>query len=60
MKWILAVQEGFVLYPYHNSTNSILDLLTMILDRSLSSAPKVLRWAVRISAYNYVAHRVSA
>ncbi len=59
MHWLLAVPEGFDLYTDHNNINFIFDPLAMIPDLSLSSARKVLRWAVRMSAYNYVVHHIS-
>jgi len=53
MHWILSDSAGFDIYTDHNNLVFIFDPLSVLRDISLSSLKKVLRWAVRLSVYNY-------
>ena len=58
MHWILASADGFDLYTDHNNLVFTFDPLAVAPDLSISSVKKVLRWAVRLSIYNYVCFHI--
>ena len=58
MHWLVATSAGFDLYTDHNNLIFIFDPLSIIPDLSQPSVRKVLRWAVRISAYNYICFHI--
>jgi len=53
MHWILSDAQGFDIFTDHNNLVFIFDPLSVLRDISISSLKKVLRWAVRLSIYNY-------
>lgn len=53
MHWLLATADGFDLYTDHKNLIFLFDPLSVATDLSQSTIRKVLRWAVRLSAYNY-------
>ena len=53
MHWILATPDGFDLYTDHQNLIFLFDPLAIVPDLSMSSLRKVLRWAVRLTMYNY-------
>ena len=53
MHWLLATPDGFDLHTDHHNLIFIFDPTAVANDLSQSSLRKVLRWAVRLSAYNY-------
>jgi len=53
MHWILSDSAGFDIFTDHNNLVFMFDPLSVLRDISLSSLKKVLRWAVRLSIYNY-------
>lgn len=53
MHWLLATPDGFDLYTDHHNLIFLFDPLAVVPDLSISSTRKVLRWAVRLSMYNY-------
>lgn len=54
MHWLAATPSGFDLYTDHNNLIFIFDPLSLMPDLSQTAVRKVLRWAVRMSIYNYV------
>ena len=52
--WVLAGAQGFDLFTDHSNLVFIFDPLAVCPDISQSSLKKVLRWAIRLSMYNYV------
>ena len=54
MHWLVSTPDGFDLYTDHNNIIFIFDPLALKPDLAQSSVKKVLRWAVRMSMYNYV------
>ena len=58
MHWLLATPEGFDIYTDHNNLIFMFDPLAVVSDLSLSSVKKVIRWAVRMSTYNYVCYHI--
>lgn len=59
MHWVLATPCGFDLFTDHNNLIFIFDPLSIMPDLSQSSLKKVLRWAVRMSIYNYTCVHIS-
>lgn len=53
MKWLLADPCGFDLHTDHNKLIYIFDPTSAVTDISQTTIRKVLRWAVRLSVYNY-------
>ena len=53
MHWLLADPQGFDLYTDHNNLIYIFDPTSVVTDISQTTIRKVLRWAVRLSVYNY-------
>lgn len=53
MHWLLATDRGFDLFTDHNNLVFLFDPTTAIADISQTPPRKVLRWAVRLSAYKY-------
>eukprot|EP00180_Rhodochaete_pulchella_P001789 Plantae.Rhodophyta-Rhodochaete_pulchella.ctg26871.p1 GENE.Plantae.Rhodophyta-Rhodochaete_pulchella.ctg26871~~Plantae.Rhodophyta-Rhodochaete_pulchella.ctg26871.p1 ORF type:complete len:224 (-),score=7.69 Plantae.Rhodophyta-Rhodochaete_pulchella.ctg26871:173-844(-) len=51
MNWILATADGLDLYNDYHDLVFLFDLLAVVHDLSQTSLRKVLRWAVRLSAY---------
>lgn len=58
MHWLLGTSFGFELYTDHNNLIFILDPLSSIPDLSQPSVRKVLRWALKVSAYNYTCFHI--
>lgn len=58
-RWLNATPEGFDLFADHNNLVFILDPLSNVPDLSESSAKKVLRWAIRLSTYNYICFHIN-
>lgn len=53
MHWLLGGPDGLDLFTDHNNLLFIFDPLAVVADLSQTTLRKVLRWAVRLSAYNY-------
>jgi transposase InsO family protein len=53
MHWLAATPDGFDLSTDHNNLVFIFDPLSIVPDMSQTTLRKVLRWAVRLSTYNY-------
>lgn len=58
MNWIVATPDGFDLYTDHNKLIFLFDPLSVVPDLSATSTRKVLRWAVRLSMYNYTCYHI--
>ena len=58
MHWLLAIPEGFDLFTDHNNLVFIFDPLAILPDLSQTAVKKVLRWAVRMSQYNYICYHI--
>lgn len=56
--WLVSCSDGFDLYTDHNNLIFIFDPLAFIPDLGQAAMRKVLRWAVRLSAYNYVCFHI--
>lgn len=54
MHWLLATTNGFDLHADYHKLIFLLSILTVDPDRSKPSLYKVIRWVVRLSAYNYI------
>ena len=54
LHWIAATSAGFDLHTDHNNLVFLFDPLAVVPDMSQTTARKVLRWAVKLSLYNYV------
>ena len=54
MHWLASEPTGFDLYTDHNNLIFLFDPQAIQPDLSQTAIRKVLRWAVRLSAYNYV------
>lgn len=54
MHWLVADPQGFDLFTGHNNLIYIFDPTFIVTDISQTTIRKVLRWAVRLSVYNYV------
>lgn len=54
MHWLLATHRGFDLYTDHNNLVFLFDPTAVVADISQTTLRKVLRWAVRLSAYTYI------
>lgn len=52
--WLASRSDGFNLFTDHNNLIFIFDPLSVMPDINEAATRKVLRWAVRLSAYNYV------
>ena len=59
MHWLLATPDGFDLFTDHHNLIFIFDPYAVVSDLSQSSMRKVLRWAVRLSAYDYTCVHIS-
>lgn len=57
--WLAACPAGFDLYTDHNNLIFIFDPAAVMPDIGQGALRKVLRWAVRMSAYNYVCIHIS-
>lgn len=53
MHWLLATSAGFGLFTDNHHSNFLFDPLAAVSDLTQTSSLKVLRWDVRMSAYNY-------
>lgn len=53
MHWLLATPDDFDYFTDHHNLVFIFDPHTVVTDLSQLSLRKVLRWAIRLSAYNY-------
>ncbi len=53
MHWLPADPKGFDLFTVHNNLIFIFDPTSVAADLSQTTIRKVLRWAVRLSVYNY-------
>ena len=58
MHWIAATPSGFDLYTDHNNLIFLFDPLSVVPDLSQTTLRKVLRWAVRLSIYNYTCFHI--
>lgn len=58
MHWLAATPAGFDLYTDHNNLIFLFDPLSVVPDLSQTSLRKVLRWAVRLSMYNYTCFHI--
>lgn len=54
MHWLATTVDGFDLCTDHNTLVFISDPLSVLPDLSQHALGKVLRWAVRLSFFNYV------
>lgn len=59
MNWLLATTDGFDLFTDHKNLIFLFDPLAVVTDMSQTTLRKVLRWAVRLSAYNYTCVHIS-
>eukprot|EP00178_Gracilaria_changii_P000257 TRINITY_DN1027_c0_g1_i1.p2 TRINITY_DN1027_c0_g1~~TRINITY_DN1027_c0_g1_i1.p2 ORF type:complete len:1106 (+),score=114.18 TRINITY_DN1027_c0_g1_i1:5972-9289(+) len=59
MHWLAATAAGFDLFTDHNNLIFLFDPLSLVPDLSQSSTRKVLRWAVRLSAYSYTCFHIN-
>lgn len=53
MHWIAATPDGFDLLTDNNNFIYLFDLLSIVPEMSQTTLRKVLRWSVKLSAYNY-------
>lgn len=53
MHWLVSCPEGFDLFTDHINLVFIFDPLSLVPDLSQASTRKVIRWAIRLSIYNY-------
>ena len=60
MHWLLATPDGFDLHRDHQNFIFLFYPLAVVPDLSVSSTRKVLRWAVRLSMYNYTCLHIKA
>ena len=58
MHWVVATPEGFDLYTDHNNLIFLFDPLAVVHDMSQTTLRKVLRWAVKLSVYNYTCFHI--
>ena len=58
MHWLAATSEGLDLFTEHNNLIFLFDPLAVVPDLSQTSLRKVLRWAVRLSMYNYTCFHI--
>ena len=58
MHWLAATPDGFDLYTDHNNLIFLFDPLSVVPDLSQTTLRKVLRWAVRLSMYNYTCFHI--
>ncbi len=58
MHWLVATPAGLYLYTDHNNLIFLFDPLAVVEDMSQSSLRKVLRWAVKLSVYNYTCYHI--
>lgn len=54
LHWLAATSDGFDLHTNHHNHIFVFDPLSLLPDLSTSAIRKILRWAVRMSTYNYV------
>lgn len=59
MHWLASCPEGFDLFTDHNNLIFIFDPRSIVPDLTLAAVRKVLRWAVKISTYNYECVHIS-
>ena len=59
MHWLASSPAGFDLFTDHNNLIFIFDPLSLSPDLSQTSIRKVVRWAVRLCAYNYTCIHIS-
>jgi hypothetical protein len=53
MHWILTTPDGIDLFTDHQNLIFLFDPLAVVPDLSQTTLRKVLRWAVKLSTYNY-------
>ena len=58
MHWLVSTIEGFDLFTDHNNLVFLFDPLAVVPDLSQTSLRKVLRWAVKLSIYNYICYHI--
>lgn len=58
MHWLVTNPDGFDLYTDHNNLIFLFDPLSVVPDLSQTSLRKVLRWAVRLSIYQYTCYHI--
>ena len=58
MHWLAATPNGFDLYTDHNNPIFLFDRLSVVSDLSQTTLRKFLRWAVRLSMYNYTCFHI--
>lgn len=58
MHWLAATPSGFDLFTDHNNLIFLFDPLSVVPDMSQTTLRKVLRWAVRLSMYNYTCFHI--
>lgn len=56
--WLASCCDGFDLITDHNNLIFIFDLLDIMPDICKATKLKMLRWSVRLSAYNYVCFQI--
>lgn len=57
--WLVTCAKGFDLFKDHNKIVFIFDPVYIMPDTSQLTTREVLRWAVRLSAYNFVCHHIT-
>lgn len=58
LHWLASIPHGFDLYTDHNNLIFIFDPLSVVPDLSQNTVRKVLRWAIRLSLYNYTCFHI--
>lgn len=58
MHWVLSNPDGFDIFTDHNNLVFLFDPLSVVPDIYQTTLRKVLRWATRLSAYNYTCVRI--
>ena len=59
MHWLVTNPDGFDLYTDHNNLIFLFDPLSVVPDMSQTTLRKVLRWAVRLSLYQYTCFHIT-
>lgn len=59
IRWLASISDCFNLFTYHNNLVFPFDPLSLVPDLSQAALRKVIRWAVRLSGYNYVCLHIS-
>lgn len=58
MHWMVETPAGFDLYKDHNNLIFLFDPFYVVEEMYQSSLRKVLRWALKLSVYNYTCYHI--